>query len=447
MKRIWIILLLIGLIIPIVLAENEQTVEPTNTKIIIKPDRLMTLEGKAAQIITLNDDQGEIVATLVDEEGLVYLFTNRGHSILLNSNGQIVSDAQTGLTLKTQQALQSKNGSVYLSDSQKTYAFFKDGRVRYTYETPFIHYAQAYDGTVVLLSQSGHLMATDINGEILWQITLEGAFSNGLCIGINKTTIAISDGGRFYIVKSTSEMAFEKEKELNIKQTKFISLASHEFKTPLSGILPSAGLIEKYNDKLANKKIAKHVATIKMLVIQLNNILDDFLFLENTESENYTLHLSKFKFCDLVNKLAKDAEAILKEGQRIEITPCKSTIEVYQDRKIIDIIIKNVLYNAIKYSSEHSVIWMKIKSNDLVEVSIEDQGIGIPTEAMAHIFERFYRAKNALPIQGTGIGLNIAKRYLDKLNGSINVQSAELKGTKVLVKLPIDYKKSETKVY
>ena len=249
------------------------------------------------------------------------------------------------------------------------------------------------------------------------------------------------------IAESRVKMAFEKEKELNIKQTKFISLASHEFKTPLSGILTSAGLIEKYNDKLANKKIAKHVATIKMLVIQLNNILDDFLFLENTESENYTLHLSKFKFCDLVNKLAKDAEAILKEGQRIEITPCKSTIEVYQDRKIIDIIIKNVLYNAIKYSSEHSVIWMKIKSNDLVEVSIEDQGIGIPTEAMEHIFERFYRAKNALPIQGTGIGLNIAKRYLDKLNGSINVQSAELKGTKVLVKLPIDYKKSETKVY
>ena len=126
------------------------------------------------------------------------------------------------------------------------------------------------------------------------------------------------------------------------------------------------------------------------------------------------MRLSKFKFCDLINKLLKDANAILKEGQKIEITPCKLPIEVWQDRKVIDIIIKNVLYNAIKYSPEYSVITMNIHRNDVLKISIEDHGIGIPKEAQEHVFKKFYRAKNALPIQGTGIGLNIAKRYVDK---------------------------------
>ena len=242
------------------------------------------------------------------------------------------------------------------------------------------------------------------------------------------------------IAENKAKIALEKEKELNTMQTKFISLASHEFKTPLSGILTSAGLIEKYNDKEPNGHITNHVTKIKNLVIQLNNILDDFLFLENTESENYAMRLSKFRFCDLINKLVKDAKAILKEGQKIEIIPCKFPIEVWQDRKVIDIIIKNVLYNAIKYSPEYSVIRMKIHNNDLLKISIEDEGIGIPKEEQEHVFERFYRAKNALPIQGTGIGLNIAKRYLVKLNGSIEIQSRENKGTKVVLQLPVTYK-------
>ena len=98
------------------------------------------------------------------------------------------------------------------------------------------------------------------------------------------------------------------------------------------------------------------------------------------------------------------------------------------------------MYNAIKYSPEYSAIRMKIHNNDLLKISIEDEGIGIPKEEQEHVFDRFYRAKNALPIQGTGIGLNIAKRYLVKLNGSIDIQSREHKGTKVVLQLPLKYK-------
>lgn len=242
------------------------------------------------------------------------------------------------------------------------------------------------------------------------------------------------------ITENRAKRAFEREKEFNLMQTKFISMASHEFKTPLSGILTSASLIEKYNSRQPNDKIGNHAFTIKTLVNQLNNILDDFLFLENTESENYALRLSRFKFCGLVQRLIKDAQAVLKDGQTIVFEPCKIPVEVYQDQKVIDIIIRNVLYNAIKYSTENSKIYLKVTHNEYLKIIIQDHGIGIPKEAQEHVFERFYRAKNALPIQGTGIGLNIAKRYLDKLRGRIHLESEEAKGTTVCIELPIEHK-------
>jgi signal transduction histidine kinase len=104
---------------------------------------------------------------------------------------------------------------------------------------------------------------------------------------------------------------------------------------------------------------------------------------------------------------------------------------------VIGIIIRNVLYNAIKYSLEHSKIEMKIELHNRLTISIRDWGIGIPKEAADHVFDRFFRARNALPIQGTGIGLNIVKRHMDKLHGSIKVESEENMGTTVILKLPI----------
>jgi len=243
------------------------------------------------------------------------------------------------------------------------------------------------------------------------------------------------------IAENRAKIAFEKEKELNFMQTKFISLASHEFKTPLSGILTSAGLIERYNDTILDKRISKHVETIKTLVSQLNNILDDFLYLENAESKTYSFQISRFKFCDVINDLVKDANAILKEGQKIEIQTCKSAVEIWQDRKVLDIIIRNVLYNAIKYSDKHQVIKVKIQGKENLTIIIQDEGIGIPKESQKLVFDRFYRAKNALPTPGTGIGLNIVKRHLEKLHGSIVIESEENKGTKVIIKLPLYVKK------
>jgi PAS domain S-box-containing protein len=231
--------------------------------------------------------------------------------------------------------------------------------------------------------------------------------------------------------------AFQKEKELNLLQAKFLSLVSHEFKTPLSGILTSISLIEKYNKINLNVNINNHVLTIKKLVYQLNSVLDDFLYLEKTEIKKVKYEITKFLFCDFLTEIIINLKTVLKNGQKIEFIPNKEKTIVFQDKKIVDIILRNILYNAIKYSPDHSVIKIKVSSNKYIIVKISDNGIGIPLKDQKHIFERFFRAKNALHYQGTGIGLNIVKYHIEELGGTISFTSKENKGSTFIIKLPI----------
>ncbi len=232
--------------------------------------------------------------------------------------------------------------------------------------------------------------------------------------------------------------AFQKEKELNMLQAKFMSLVSHEFKTPLSGILTSIGLIDKYNKLNFNKPIDNHVLTIKKLVFQLNAVLDDFLFLEKSESKSEKVHYvhTRFHINDFLNEIIAKSKTVLKNGQRIEVEPDQENTEVLQDKKIIDIIIRNILYNAIKYSPDHTIINIVTSTNSCIKIEISDSGIGIPKKDQKHIFERFFRAKNALHFQGTGIGLNIVKHHIDELGGDISFTSEENVGTTFIIKIP-----------
>jgi len=234
-----------------------------------------------------------------------------------------------------------------------------------------------------------------------------------------------------------AKKAYKKEKELSILKTKFLSLASHEFKTPLSGVFSSAILIEKYNDNNPNKKIQNHVQTIKNLVKQLNSVLDDFLFLEKTENQKISYHYTGFMLADFLNEIIRNTKAVLKKGQTISFQKNSDDVEVFLDKNIIQIIFRNMLYNAIKYSPEGSKIEVKFHTSSYIKVIIKDCGIGIPKEDQKHIFERFFRAKNAMHFQGTGIGLNIVQHHLEKFDGTVQFKSKENKGTTFTVKLPL----------
>lgn len=224
--------------------------------------------------------------------------------------------------------------------------------------------------------------------------------------------------------------SLRKERELNELKTKFLSLVSHEFKTPLSGILTSAILVGKYTETSQQDKREKHLQTITSKVKFLNNILSDFLSIERLELGKATYKFDTFPISKIVNEVVYNANMMLKEGQKINYPNNIDDITVCFDDKILELALSNLINNAIKYSGEHSTIDIVITSqNESISVKIIDQGIGIPHTEQKFIFNRYFRAENVLLNQGTGIGLNMVKSHLENLGGTITFESTENVGS------------------
>jgi len=237
--------------------------------------------------------------------------------------------------------------------------------------------------------------------------------------------------------ESDAKSALKKEQELNELKTKFLSLVSHEFKTPLSGILTSTMLLSKYELTEQQNKRDKHIRTITDEVHYLNNILNDFLSVEKLDKGKINYKFNEFKLSKVINEVVYNANVLLKEGQLIKYPKDIDDISLYQDEKILELNLSNLINNAIKYSPENSIIDIDVSQDDLMTTfEIKDEGIGIPEHDQKNIFERYFRAENALHTQGTGIGLNIVKGHLENLNGSITFFSIENKGSTFIMKLP-----------
>ncbi|WP_416867715.1 MAG: PAS domain S-box protein [Imperialibacter sp.] len=234
--------------------------------------------------------------------------------------------------------------------------------------------------------------------------------------------------------------ALNKEKELNELKSRFVTTASHEFRTPLSTILSSASLIGRYvGETEDSEKIEKHVTRIKSSVNNLTYILNDFLSLGKLEEGKTTFHPTIFNFEEFVEETISQIGPTLKKDQKILVDRPSSKIgSVYADEQMIKNVLINLLNNASKYSDEGKSIHfsLRAKKNELV-FKVKDEGIGIPKKDQQHLFDRFFRANNAINIQGTGLGLNIVKKYIELMNGHIEFSSEENKGTEFRVAIPI----------
>ncbi len=231
--------------------------------------------------------------------------------------------------------------------------------------------------------------------------------------------------------------AMERERELNELKSKFVSIASHEFRTPLSTVLSSIALIEQYKDRGELGKINKHTDRVRSSVNQLISILNDFLSLGKLEEGKVDLVLEPINLTVLLSDIGEEIKASLKEGQRMVLGEVPDQHPIITDGRILRNILFNLLSNASKYSGANKDIFIDCAQQDsLFKVSIRDEGMGIPPDEQRYLFERFFRASNATTIQGTGLGLNIVKRYVELLNGSISFSSEYGKGSTFTITIP-----------
>lgn len=241
--------------------------------------------------------------------------------------------------------------------------------------------------------------------------------------------------------ENEAKIALAKERDLNELKSRFVSMASHEFRTPLSSILSSVNLIQRYieNDKPESTK--KHIERIRGSVKNLTDILNDFLSLGRLEEGKINIDLEMIDLREFIYSYAEEMEGILKSGQYYDIK-ISDQISVETDIRILKNVLANLISNASKYSPENSKVEIEAKrSNGELKLSIRDFGMGIPNDEQKHLFERFFRAKNAVNIQGTGLGLNIVKKYVELLGGEISFESELGKGTVFSLHFPVNHKK------
>lgn len=235
--------------------------------------------------------------------------------------------------------------------------------------------------------------------------------------------------------KELSE-SLDKERQLNEIKSRFVSMASHEFRTPLSTILSSATLVTKYPTTEEFDKREKHIKRIKDSVNHMNELLEDFLSLGKLEEGKVGITTSSFSIKDFMEDVVDEMSAHLKKGQDISLQ-CEGDAKFITDKRMLKNIVFNLISNAIKFSGENKTVLISTScAAGKLKILVKDKGLGIPEEDLPHLFSTFFRAKNVSNIQGTGLGLPIVKRYVKLLGGDIELTSMLEEGTTVEIRLP-----------
>ncbi len=232
------------------------------------------------------------------------------------------------------------------------------------------------------------------------------------------------------------EYALKKERELSELKSRFVSMASHEFRTPLTSILGSTDLIEMHAQLGKVDKFPRHINRIRSSVENLTSILNDFLSLEKLESGKVQYHPKPVEMHDYMEQVLEEVNLLTHPQQKIRFVHHGEN-QVVIDCHLVKNIIINLVSNAIKYSpGDKDVDLITTKRDRTFSIEVTDRGIGIPQAEQKMLFSRFFRASNVTDIKGTGLGLTIVKRYLDIMKGEISFESKEGQGTTFRVEIP-----------
>ena len=239
-------------------------------------------------------------------------------------------------------------------------------------------------------------------------------------------------------------IALEKEKELNEMKTNFISMTSHEFRTPLTSILSSADLLEMYAGKWNSDKSEAHIKKIQNSVLFMTDLLDKVLTISRSERGLFSYSPQVFNLESLCREIVEESKNILTSGHNMTYEFLTVEKNVCADPKLISHILNNLITNAIKYSPEGGQINFIVNMIDnKLRFVVSDNGIGIPADEIHRLYEPFYRGRNSRKIKGSGLGLSIVKKAVDLHNGEISVKSEFNKGTEIIVELNCEKELSE----
>jgi signal transduction histidine kinase len=255
--------------------------------------------------------------------------------------------------------------------------------------------------------------------------------------GINEVLCVFEDVTEQRKMQEGLLAALDREKELGELKSRFVTMASHEFRTPLTAILASTFLLESYSGDDYNREKVVHTSRIKRSVNNLTNILNEFLSLEKLEANKVSVVHTDINIPEYIqDDLIGEMDLIKKPGQTIEYRHTGKAI-VHLDHHLLWSILTNLMSNALKYSRVDSLVRVLSDLDDeRLLITVEDCGIGIPPDEHKNIFGRFYRARNATNIEGTGLGLHITQKYVGLLNGQISFESVLDHGTKFTVVIP-----------
>ncbi len=236
--------------------------------------------------------------------------------------------------------------------------------------------------------------------------------------------------------KRELHLALQKERELNELKSRFVSMASHEFRTPLTTMMSSLSLVTRYGEQNDKESQSKHVTKIKTSINNLTDILNDFLSVSKLEEGKVENRPEAIELKTLMADIIADMQTMATGDQKI-IQQHSGKETVWLDKKLLKNILFNLISNAVKFSPGQAIVEVNTQvNNSTIRIEVKDHGIGISKEDQKHLFERFFRGHNAMHIQGTGLGLNIVTRYAELMNASLDFESAENKGTTFTIIIP-----------
>lgn len=236
--------------------------------------------------------------------------------------------------------------------------------------------------------------------------------------------------------------AIIKERELNQLKSRFISMASHEFRTPLSTIMSSTELLRFISDKedqnISKEQLMVHLDRIINQIKRLDNVINDVLILEKNEQGKIKINSQPINIKGLISTLISEIQEGKNFTQKVSLHFPENEKLIYSDSVWLTHIVRNVVENALKYSppgSRSPKLTLSYKTRG-IEISVKDYGVGIPIEDQKYIFDSFFRSQNVSNIKGTGLGLSIVAEFVKKLKGKIKLKSEPGQGSEFIIKLP-----------